>query len=708
MPETRGEHTHTNRLIYETSPYLLQHAHNPVDWYPWGKEALEKARREDKPILLSIGYAACHWCHVMERESFENEEIAALMNEHFVSVKVDREERPDLDGIYMQALQVMTQQGGWPMTMFLTPEGKPFFGGTYFPPRDRHYGSQIMPGFPRVLLSVSQTFKEQRQQVEEQAQQIAEYLQQRGATPLHVQVGQRASGNVALDMLDTAGRVLAEEFDDMHGGFGGAPKFPYTMSLELLLRIHLHKQVGEMSDGQSNNELAMVEQTLQAMAHGGIYDQLGGGFHRYSVDAQWQIPHFEKMLYDNALLSRLYLHTYLITGKPFYQQIVRETLDYIMREMTAPEGGFYSTQDADSEGVEGKYFTWSLAEIQQALPERDTHLFALAYGVSSHGNFEGKNILHVARDVQQIARDEQLSVDKVEASLQKSRSILFQLREQRVKPGRDEKILTSWNGLMLRSFAEAARYLGRSDYLQVAVHNATFLLQMLRKDGRLMRTYKDGQARLNGYLEDYVFLADGLLALYEASFETRWFVEARALMEQAIALFADEQQGGFYDTGTDHETLISRPRESMDNATPAGNSVAVEVLLRLWAFTGEQSYRQRADDYLRPLADVMVQHPQAFGHVLGALDFAISPVKEVAIIGQPASPATQALLTVVNRHYLPNSVLACAAPGDGQAIQIVPLLADRPLKEGRATAYVCQNFACQSPVNSPEELAALL
>ena len=708
MTETRGEHTHTNRLIHETSPYLLQHAHNPVDWYPWGKEALEKARHEDKPLLLSIGYSACHWCHVMEHESFENEEIAALMNERFVSVKVDREERPDLDGIYMQALQAMTQQGGWPMTMFLTPAGKPFFGGTYFPPRDRHYGSQIMPGFPRVLLSVSQTFKEQRQQVEEQAQQIAEYLQQRDATPLHVQAGLRASGNVVLDMLDTAGQALAEEFDDVHGGFGSAPKFPHTMSLELLLRIHLHKQAGEMSNGQHSNELAMVEQTLQAMAYGGIYDQLGGGFHRYSVDAQWQVPHFEKMLYDNALLSRLYLHAYLVTGKPFYRQIVQETLDYVVREMTAPAGGFYSTQDADSEGVEGKFFTWGLEEIQQALPERDARLFALAYGVSSHGNFEGKNILHVARDVQQIAGEEQLSVEEVQASLRQSRSTLFQLREQRVKPGRDEKILTSWNGLMLRSFAEAARYLDRSDYLQVAVNNATFLLQMLRKDGRLMRTYKDEQARLNGYLEDYVFLADGLLALYEASFETRWFAEARALMEQAIALFADVQQGGFYDTGADHETLISRPRESMDNATPAGNSVAVEMLLHLWAFTGEQSYRQRADDYLRPLADVMVQHPQAFGYVLSALDFAISPVKEVAVIGQPGATDAQALLAVVNRRYLPNSVLTCAAPGDTQAVQTVPLLADRPLKEGKATAYVCQNFACQSPVNTPEELAALL
>ncbi|HEY6410782.1 MAG TPA: thioredoxin domain-containing protein, partial [Ktedonobacteraceae bacterium] len=438
------------------------------------------------------------------------------------------------------------------------------------------------------------------------------------------------------------------------------------------------------------------------------YDQLGGGFHRYSVDAQWLVPHFEKMLYDNALLSRVYLHAYLVTGNPFYRRIVEETLDYVVREMTSPEGAFYSTQDADSEGEEGKFFVWTPAEIEAVLSPRDAALFIQYFDVSQKGNFEGKNILHVSRDVEEVAKEAKVTTKRVQDSLQQSRAQLFRVREQRVKPARDEKILTSWNGLMLRSFAEAARYLKRNDYLQVASKNAEFLLEKLRADGRLLRTYKDGRARLNGYLEDYAFLTDGLLALYETSFQARWFIEARKLIDQAIALFADEQNGGFFDTGSDHEALISRPKDIMDNATPAGNSVAIDVLLRLAAFTGEERYRQRADDYLRPIADVMVQHPQAFGHVLGALDFALSPVKEFAIMGNPSGAESRSLLEVINRRYLPNSVLACADPADIEAVQAVPLLADRPLKEGKPTAYICQNFACLAPVNTAEKLEKLL
>ena len=706
MPDIQGQHKHTNRLINETSPYLLQHAHNPVDWYPWGEEALQKAKSEDKPILLSVGYSACHWCHVMERESFENEEIAAMMNRFFVSIKVDREERPDIDAIYMQAVQAMTQQGGWPMTVFLTPDGRPFYGGTYFPPRDRQYGQQTMPGFPRVLLSMAEAYQEKRQDVEEQATQLAEYLQQRSGTPFRRR-GEEAAGTMPLELLGSASRELAAEFDAVNGGFGTAPKFPNTMSLEFLLRVHQHRLKGEMSAQIMPGELEIIESSLQHMAKGGIYDQLGGGFHRYSVDAQWLVPHFEKMLYDNALLSRVYLHTYLVTGNAFYRRIVEETLDYVVREMTSPEGGFYSTQDADSEGEEGKFFVWTPAEIEAALSPRDAELFMQYYDVTQKGNFEGKNILHVSRDVEEIAKAAQLSGKQVEDSLQQSQLQLFQVREQRVKPGRDEKILTSWNGLMLRSFAEAARYLERADYLQVASKNAEFLLGELRPEGRLLRTYKDGRARLKGYLEDYVFLADGLLALYEASFQPRWFIEARGLMDEAIALFADEQNNGFFDTGSDHEALISRPKDIMDNATPAGNSVAVDVLLRLAAFTGEEGYRQRADDYLQPIADVMVQHPQAFGHVIGALDFALSAVKEFAIMGNPSEADTRSLLGVINGRYLPNSVLACADPTDREAVQAVPLLADRPLKEGKASAYVCQNFACLAPVNTAEELEEL-
>jgi len=700
MPDTQEQHEHTNRLINETSPYLLQHAHNPVDWYPWSEEALEKAKREDKPIMLSVGYSACHWCHVMERESFENEEIASIMNAHFVSIKVDREERPDIDNIYMQAVQALTHSGGWPMTVFLTPDGRPFYGGTYFPPRDRHYGSQVMPGFPRVLMSMADAYKNRREDVEEQATELANYLKQHSSAPL-LSKKVAPAGALPLELLSNASRELAADFDPVHGGFGNAPKFPNTMALEFLLRVHYHRLKGEIGARSTRPELEIVETSLQHMANGGIYDQLGGGFHRYSVDAEWLVPHFEKMLYDNALLSRVYLHAYLVTGKAFYRRIVEETLDYIVREMIAPTGGFYSTQDADSEGEEGKFFLWTPGEIEAVLSPEDAALFMRYYDVTQQGNFEGKNILHVAMD-------ETLTAAQPVETLAVARLKLFKTREQRVKPGRDEKILTSWNGLMLRSFAEAARHLSRLDYLQVATRNAEFLLSELRRGGRVLRTYKDGRGRLNGYLEDYAFLADGLLALYEASFEPRWFLEARRLMDDAITLFADQQNGGFFDTGSDHEALVSRPKDIMDNAIPAGNSVAAEVLLRLAAFTGEEAYRRCADDYLRSLADIMVQHPQAFGHALGALDLAIAPGEEIAIIGEVLGADTHNLLEVINTRYTPNSVLACAAPTDVEAIRAIPLLADRPLKDGKATAYVCQNFACLAPVNTPGELERLL
>jgi len=706
--DSEAQHKHTNRLIHETSPYLLQHAHNPVEWYPWGEEALQKAKQEDKPILLSVGYSACHWCHVMERESFENEEIAALMNRYFVSIKVDREERPDIDAIYMLAVQIMTGQGGWPMTMFLTPDGRPFYGGTYFPPRDRHYaGGQEMLGFSTILLSLADAYQNRHQEVEDQAAQLAEILQKSSGN-LFRRRAAPPDASAPLALFDTASRELSETFDEQHGGFGGAPKFPNTMSLELLLRIYLHRQSGELGAPPARSELEMVEASLQGMANGGIYDHLGGGFHRYSVDTQWLVPHFEKMLYDNALLSRLYLHAYVVTGKPFYQRVVTETLDYVRREMTSPEGGFYSTQDADSEGEEGKFFVWTPAEIEAALLPEDAKLFMRCYGASSRGNFEGKNILHVVEEAEVLAEEFDISLEAVQESLKRSRAMLFQARERRVKPGRDEKILTAWNGMMLRGFAEAARYLDRPDYLQIAINNAEFLLERLQRDGRLLRTYKDGHAHLNGYLEDYAFLADGLLALYEASFDARWFSEARRLMDEAITLFADEQNGGFFDTGSDHETLIARPKDVTDNATPAGNSVAAEVLLRVAALTGEDGYRQRADDYLRPLAGNMAQAPQSFGHALGALDFALSPVKEIAIIGDPRAADTRALLAVVNDQYRPNSVLACAAPGNSPAIEIIPLLADRPMKDGKATAYICQHFVCLAPVNTVEELERLV
>ncbi len=702
------EHTHTNRLIHETSPYLLQHAHNPVDWYPWGEEALRKARDEDKPIMLSVGYSACHWCHVMERESFESEEIAATMNQHFVSIKVDREERPDIDGIYMQAVQALTHQGGWPMTVFLMPDGRPFYGGTYYPPHDRQYGRQTVPGFQRILETMAELYAKQREDVEAQAEQLATFLRQNSNAPLRSMGAAADLASLPLDLLVGAGRDLAGDFDETHGGFGSAPKFPNSMALEFLLRLHLHRQRGEITGTASPTEMEIIETSLKRMAHGGIYDQLGGGFHRYSVDAEWLAPHFEKMLYDNALLSRLYLHMYLVTGERFYMRVVTQTLDYVVREMTSPEGGFYSTQDADSEGEEGKFFLWTPAEIEQLLSAEDASLFMLYYDVSERGNFEGKNILHANKKAAIIAEGADVSETHLTDVLKRGRTALLAARETRVKPGRDEKILTSWNGLMLRSFAEAARYLQRSDYLQVARNNAEFLLNKLAVNGRVLRTYKNGHAHLNGFLEDYIFLADGLLALYEADLDPRWFREARRLVDEAIALFADDENGGFFDTGSDHEELLSRPKDLMDNATPAGNSVAVEVLLRLAALTGENSYRQRADDYLRALSDLMIKHPQAFSYALGALDFALSPAREIAIVGDLQQPTTRVLLNEVNTRYLPNSVLASAAPDNTEATQTIPLLADRPLKDGQPCAYVCQNFTCQAPVTTGEELAKLV
>jgi uncharacterized protein YyaL (SSP411 family) len=509
--------------------------------------------------------------------------------------------------------------------------------------------------------------------------------------------------------LSGAGHKLAQAFDRIDGGFGNAPKFPNAMALEFLLRLHLHRLQNEIStplEQDKPSELEMVELTLQRMANGGIYDQLGGGFHRYSVDDHWLVPHFEKMLYDNALLSRIYLHTYLVTCNTFYRRIVEETLDYIVREMISPEGGFYSTQDADSEGEEGKFFLWTLGEVEHELAPQDAKLFEAYYDVTSRGNFEGKNILHVPRTAREVAQTAQADIDVLRAALERGRKTLFTVRERRVKPGRDEKILTSWNGLMLRSFAEAARYLNRTDYLQVATQNAEFLLTRLRQDGRLMRSYKEGKARFNGYLEDYVFLADGLLALYEASFEPRWFHEARNLVDQAILLFADEQHGGFFDTGSDHEVLINRPKDIMDNATPTGNSVAIDVLLKLAAFTGESTYRQRADDYLQSVADNLVQYPQFFGHALGALDFALSASKEIALVGSLQHTDTQALLNVINTRYIPNSVLACMT--EETQGEVVPLLAGRKAQGGQVTAYVCQNFACQSPVTTAEDLTRLI
>ena len=674
-----------NRLAQETSPYLLQHKNNPVDWYPWSEEAFERARAEDKPVLLSVGYSACHWCHVMERESFEDEATAEIMNENFVNIKVDREERPDVDSIYMSAVQAMTHHGGWPMTVFMTPDGAPFYAGTYFPP----VPSRGMPAFKQVLLNLAEAYKNRRDEVLKSAEGVREYLQ--AATSASVpQVG------ISEELFTRAASSLVGQIDHRFGGFGGAPKFPQAMNLEVLLRYY--KRTNDRAP------LTGLELTLRQMANGGIYDQLGGGFHRYSVDEYWLVPHFEKMLYDNALLARLYLEAYQATGDAFYRRIAEETLDYVARDMTAPEGGFYSAEDADSEGVEGKFYVWTPGEIEGALEPDEARLAIRFWDVTERGNFEGKNILYVPHPPEAVAAEFDISTEELWEKIVVIRQKLFAEREKRVRPGRDEKVLAAWNGLMLRAFAFAARVLEREDYRRIAEKNASFLLEKLRLDGRLRRSYKDGRPRFNGYLEDYACVVDGLVALYEATFETRWLAEAKALADAILELFWDEQRAAFYDTSADHEELVTRPRDVYDSAAPSGNSVAVDVLLKLSVLLDREDYRRRAEAILEGLSGAIARISGGFGRLLSALDFYMSTPYEVAMIGNPEAPDTKALLAAVYSAYLPNKVVAGRSESDEEASRLVPLLADRSVRDGRATAYVCVQYACQSPTTDEEEL----
>ena len=669
-----------NQLIHETSPYLLQHADNPVEWYPWGEEAFEKARSENKPVLLSIGYSACHWCHVMAHESFENEDIAKLMNQLFVNIKVDREERPDLDQIYMNAVQMMTHHGGWPMTVFLTPDAVPFYGGTYFPPQDRYN----MPGFPRVLISVAEAYRERQDDIRETGVSLLNELRR-------LSTSSGSDQPIERELLDAAFAGITRTYDSINGGFGGAPKFPPAMTLEFLLRTH----------ARTNNReaLEMVKHTCKQMADGGMYDQLGGGFHRYSTDAKWLVPHFEKMLYDNALLSRLYLHYFQVSQDQQARQTVEGILDYVLREMTHASGGFYSTQDADSEGHEGKFFVWDIEEVRSTLGERDARLFCSYYNITPSGNFEGKNIPNVTRSLERVAEQNAVSVSELQMSLDESRRKLFELRETRIKPGRDEKVLTAWNGLMLASFAEAGVILNRPDYTDAARRNAEFVLSDLRKDSVLLRTWKDGVAKFNGYLEDYSFLIEGLVTLFETTGEFRWLEEAQTLTDRMIEEFWDNEGGGFFFTGKSHEDLIVRSKDYFDNATPSGNSVAAMVLLRLAILIDKENYRNLATAVLRELGDSARRYPSGFGYALSAADFLVSTPKEVAIVGRDREDI-QALLTVAWRRYLPNKVVA---PGFGG--ESIPLLENRPLLNAQATAYVCEHYTCKQPVNQPSELA---
>jgi len=662
-----------NRLAGETSPYLLEHADNPVDWYPWGPEALASAQTENKPILLSVGYSACHWCHVMARESFEDPQTAAQMNRDFVSIKVDREERPDVDQVYMRAVQGMTGSGGWPMTVFLLPDGRPFFAGTYFPPSDR-FG---MPSFRRVLAAVADAFAKRPADVQETAEQVREFLN-RPSVPL-------AGGELTPALLHEAAARLERDFDHANAGFGGAPKFPQPMLVEFLLRSHIRT-------GQTT-PLEMAMQTLRAMAAGGMYDQLGGGFHRYSVDERWLVPHFEKMLYDNALLARAYLDAWQLTRDPAFRRIVEETLAFVQREMTSPEGGFYSSLDADSEGEEGRFYLWTPTELEVALSATEAGPLAAAFDVRSAGNFEGRSILHPvapgALDLLAAARDR-----------------LMAFREQRRRPHRDEKVIAGWNGLMLRAFAEAGRVLERPDLVAVAAANARFLLSHMRHGARMRRSYKDGRAPLAGFLEDQAAVADGLLSLYEATFDPSWLDELHSLVSEMLTAFWDDNASAFFDSAADQERLVARPQDVTDNAIPSGTSMAVDVLLRAGLLLGESSWVDRGATTLARLAPTAAKAPLAFGRLLAALDFHLDRKLELAVIGEPNDPNTRRFLQVLGKRFLPNRLVAVAAATHGGLV--VPLLADRPALGDRATAYLCEGFVCQAPTTDPAELARQL
>lgn len=737
----------TNKLIAETSPYLLQHAHNPVDWHPWGEEAFAKAKAEDKPVLVSIGYSACHWCHVMEHESFEDEATARIQNEHFINIKVDMEERPDVDQIYMSFVQITTGRGGWPMNVFVTPDKMPFFGGTYFPPTQR-YG---MASWQQILISIAEAWRERRDELMRSATDILGELRRNASVSL-------ASGSELGDAAATSAfQSFVKSFDPKNGGWGGAPKFPQAMSLEFLLRYW--KRTGD------EGALQMVRITAEKMAKGGIYDQLGGGFHRYAVDALWLVPHFEKMLYDNAQLIRIYLHLYQIarsvpragaggavtsesksppaaagggdeSGTPtsidiggtdqaaFFRRVAVETLDYVKREMLDAAGGFYSSQDADSEGEEGKFFVWTPAEVIEILGAEDGRKFNERFDITENGNFEGKSIPNREFGVERPDAPN-------DAEFAEMRRKLFDAREERIKPFRDEKILTAWNGLMLAAFSEAAAVLGNEEYLEIAMRNADFLLENLQQSApgaaatasgamadpvaaapntdkgllvnngiRLFRTWKDGRAKLNGYIEDYANLADGLIELYQASGEERYLLAARDLADAMITEFWDEENGGFFFTANDHEELIVRNKDFFDNATPSGNSVAADVMFRLAKFFGDEKYERFAAATLRTAAGQIRRYPQGFGRALSALEFSVSAVKEVVIIGERGNELERELWS----EYRPAKVTAIA---EGDKLPDLPMFEGRKTDGGPA-AYVCENFVCGRPVSTVDELKEML
>lgn len=678
----------TNRLVHETSPYLLQHAHNPVDWYPWGEEALNRARKEDRPILLSIGYSSCHWCHVMEKESFENEAIAGIMNERFINIKVDREERPDLDELYMNAVQVMIGSGGWPMTVFLTPDLVPFHAGTYFPPEDR----KGMPGFPKVLVTISDYYRSHRDEISKVEGQMKNALHQ---------IVEIAPSQETLDpkVLSNAFNALESQFDPIYGGFGNAPKFPSSTALSFLLKYW--KSTG------SKKALEMVEMTLEKMAHGGIYDHLGGGFHRYSVDNRWLIPHFEKMLYDNALLSRTYFETYQATKRERCRRVAEEILDYVICEMKSPEGGFYSTQDADSEGEEGKFYVWTRDEIKEVLGKGKGTPFCAYYGVAQQGNFEGgASVLSIASTLEKVSKLYGISITDLEKLLEEGRQKLFAEREKRVKPGRDEKILTSWNGLMISGFIDGFKVTGNEKYLNRAKEAARFILHEMRKDGHLMRVFNRGKCQVKGYSEDYAFFIQALIDLYEATFEMEWLRQADDLNRSMTRQFWDERNGGFFFTGKENEPLITRSKNPYDHVIPSANSIAVFNLVRLGYLTGEESLKQKAGQTLQLFYNFLNQHPSGFTQMLSGLSFFLNP-EEIGVIGSRNDLKTKSMLKEIYLAYLPNKILSLRDPQESIEGNWFPFLMEKGITEV-PTTFVCKGFTCLPPIKNDKELKKTL
>jgi uncharacterized protein YyaL (SSP411 family) len=666
-----------NRLADATSPYLLQHAENPVDWFPWGEEALSKAASEDHPIFLSIGYAACHWCHVMERESFEDEETAAFLNANFVPIKVDREERPDLDSIYMDAVQSMTGQGGWPLSAFLTPGGVPFFAGTYFPKEPAHG----MPSFRQVLEGIAEAWRERRDDVERQGERVIDAISRAASLTASPEP-------LTEEIKSSAMAELRRSFDQSWGGFGSAPKFPQPMTLEFLLRMALRG---------APDALPMLTTTLDRMAGGGMYDQLGGGFARYSTDATWLVPHFEKMLYDNAQLAQLYTRAWLVTREDRYRRIATETLEYLLREMRHPQGGFFSSQDADSEGVEGKFFTWSWDELVGLVGEEA----AKTLGAEPGGNWAGED----GKGTNVLWRPE--GVEPSGEDLDEARRVLFAERERRVRPATDDKVLTAWNAMAIQAFAEAGRALGNEAFTEAATSAADFVLTHMRgAGGRLLRSWRERTPGGPAYADDHALLASALLALFSRTGELRWFHEATRLVQDLVRLFADPERGGFFQSGADVDALVIRPKELSDNAVPSGNSAAAEVLQRMALLTGNQELEQTGVSAIRLVRNVLGRAPTGFGHALSALDLYLGPSLEVAIIGSPDDPAARALADeIFAARFLPNTVVAIAAPGDAEAAEAVALLRGRPQVDGLPTAYVCRRFACRLPVTGSKELA---